>query len=59
MTGTYNEETGKLECTGSNVDTEDKETYEAVFSRTEDGKLLYEAANGIVMEYDLLGGSQG
>ena len=59
MTGLYNEETGKLECFGKNVDETDAETYEAFFSKTEDGKLLYEAGNGIVMEYDLLGGTQG
>ena len=59
MTGVYDEETGKLVCTGKSVDQADPETYEAFFSMTEDGKLLYEAANGIVLEYDPLGGSQG
>ena len=59
MEGLYDEATGKLVCTGSNVDPSENEVYEAVFSMTEDGKLLYEAANGILMEYDLLGGSEG
>jgi len=58
MIGVYNEETGKLECTGASIDPEDPETYEAFFSATEDG-ILYEAANGIAMEYDMLGGSNG
>ena len=59
MTGVYDEETGKLTCTGRSVDEADTETYEAVFSMQEDGKMLYEAANGIVMEYDLLGANNG
>ena len=36
----------------------DETEIEAVFSFTEDGKLLYENGN-VVLEYDLLGGSQG
>ena len=59
MTGVYDEETGKLVCTGRSIDEADTETYEAIFSMQEDGKLLYEAANGIVMEYDLLGANNG
>lgn len=59
MTGEYDENTGKLTCIGRSVDESDPETYDAFFSMMEDGRLLYEAANGIVMEYDLLGGSQG
>lgn len=59
MNGLYNEETGKLECSGRSIEADDPETYEAIFSMTEDGKLLYEAANGIVMEYDIMGGSVG
>ena len=58
MTGTYNEASGKLECSGvaftntKNADgeyevTEDGETYEAFFSDTGDGKLLFETENGI------------
>ena len=61
MIGTYNEQTGKLECTGTgftytkNADgeydvTEDGETYEASFSYAQDGKLLFETANGIELE---------
>lgn len=60
MTGVYNEETDKLECTGPAVtytngekdSTSDNEVYEAFFSWTEDGKLLFEAANGIELEAD-------
>ena len=59
MTGRYNEITGQLVCTGTAMDQPDGETYEAIFTMTEDGKLLYEAANGIVMEQDPLGDSQG
>ncbi len=64
MTGVYNSETGKLECTGTateyrmNADgdfdfTEDGETYEAFFSRMENGGILFETANGIELEEDL------
>ncbi len=66
MTGLYDEETAKLVCSGTAVsytrnaeglleETADNGIYEAFFSRTEDGKLLYEAGNGIVLEYDFLG----
>ncbi len=58
MTGEYHPETGKLVCAGQNVDN-DGEQYEAIFSLTADSQLLYEAANGILLEYDLLGGSNG
>ena len=62
MTGVYNNETGKLECTGTAVthtknadgeyaESEDGEIYEAFFSMAEDGKLLFETANGIELEY--------
>ncbi len=65
MKGIYNRETEKLECKGNaTVWTEntpgsydpvaDDNEYEAVFSRGENGKLLYEAANGIELEYDFL-----
>ena len=61
MTGVYNAETGKLECTGTAfVNTknaqgdyeiiEDGETYDAFFSRMEDGKVLFETENGIELE---------
>lgn len=64
LIGRYNAETGKLVCIEMNeedneIGFDNPEAYEAIFSRTEDGKVLYEAANGIVMEYDFLGGSNG
>ena len=59
MTGNYNEESSKLECSGRSVDEQDTEVYEAFFSMTENGQLLYEAANGILLDYDFLGGSNG
>ena len=70
MTGTYDPETGKLTAYGTcslfktNADGEyvsedDGETYEAIFSKTEDGKVLYETDNGIELEYDQMGHSQG
>ena len=69
LTGTFDPASGKLTATGTGTvftrnasgeyDSADDETeIEAVFSFTEDGKLLYENSN-IVLEYDLLGGSQG
>lgn len=65
MNGFYNEETGKLECMGTattftlNADgeydtTEDNENYDAFFSELEDGKILFETANGIELEYSML-----
>ena len=69
LTGLYNEETGKLECKGETtslatnddgvieiIDSENDA--EAFFSLMEDGRLLYEAANGIILEYDILGSVQ-
>ena len=61
MTGVYNAETRKLECTGTAVtctknadgeyeSSEDGETYEAFFSLTENGGILFETANGIELE---------
>ena len=47
MTGVYNEATGKLECSGT---IDGGEACEAFFSMMENGKLLYEAANGIELE---------
>lgn len=62
MTGMYNPETDKLECTGSAVSyaknaeggydmTSDDEIYDAFFSAMGNGKLLFEAANGIELEF--------
>ena len=64
LIGRYQPETGKLVCIEMNEEDNEKgfddpEAYQAIFSRTGDGKLLYEAANGIIMEYDFLGGSNG
>ena len=66
MNGTYDPATGKLSaygtCTlftqndsGEYEASEDGESYDAFFSRTEDGKLLFETANGIELEYDIMG----
>ncbi len=66
MQGVYNLETKKLECKGAattwnkNAEggfdpTEDPEEYEAFFSLQDNGKLLFEAENGIELEYDIMG----
>ena len=66
MNGTYDPATGKLTADGTctvfrknaegGYDTEeDGEMYDAVFSGMEDGRLLYETANGIELEYDIMG----
>ena len=66
MTGTYDAAAGKLTASGSGTlftknesgefdSVDDEENTEAVFSFTEDGKLLYETEN-IVLDFDLLGG---
>ena len=66
MNGTYDAATGKLTaigtCTvftknasGAYDSSEDGETYDAVFSMMKDGRLLYETANGIELEYDTMG----
>ena len=66
MNGTYDPATGKLTaegtCTvfkknaeGEYVSEEDGETYDAVFSRMEDGRVLFETDNGIELEYDMMG----
>ncbi len=66
MEGIYSPETGKLEASGTAISMirnaeghydaqEDGETYEAIFSWIGDGKILYETANGIELEYDILG----
>ena len=68
MVGKYDPETGKLTASGScsvftknaagEYDSQDDgETVEAVFSKTEDGKVLYETDNGIELEYDIMGHS--
>ena len=64
MNGTYDPATGKLTadgtCTvfkknaeGEYVSEEDGESYDAIFSKTENGRVLLEADNGIEMEYDM------
>ena len=66
MNGTYDPATGKLSANGTcttfkkNADgkydsSDDGESYDAVFSKAEDWKLLFETENGIELEYDLLG----
>lgn len=66
MNGTFDPSTGKLTaegaCTvftknasGAYDSSEDGENYDAVFSMMEDGRLLYETANGIELEYDIMG----
>ncbi len=66
MIGEYNPENGKLECYDTDItairDTEDfliardaGQPFDAFFSPLENGNLLYETANGIELEYDLLG----
>ena len=62
MNGLYDAADGKLTadgtCTvfkknaeGEYDSEEDGESYDAIFSMTEDGKVLYETANGIELEY--------
>lgn len=62
MNGTYDSSIGKLTalgtCTlftkqadGEYKSEEDGKTYEAIFSRTGDGKILYETENGILLEH--------
>lgn len=66
MNGDYDPATGKLTASGTctvftrnaagEYDTEDDgESYDAVFSRMENGDLLFETENGIELEYDLMG----
>lgn len=66
MNGTYNPATGKLSadgaCTlftknasGEYDSQDDGEPVDAFFSKLENGNLLYETANGIELEYDLMG----
>ena len=62
MTGLYNPDTDKLECSGSATSftrnaeggfdaAEDGETYDAFFSDMGNGRLLFETENGIELEY--------
>ena len=62
MRGTYDSQTGKFTAKGTRVvytknakgeyDTEeDQETYEAVFTRTEDGKVCFETENSVLLEF--------
>lgn len=66
LSGNYDPATGKLTAGGSyttytmnasgGYDSQESADYaDAIFSMTEDGKLLYEAANGIELEYDIMG----
>jgi hypothetical protein len=66
MNGTFDPAAGKLAamgtCTlftrnasGEYESSEDGENYDAFFSKTEDGKVLFETANGIELEYDIMG----
>jgi len=66
MNGFYDPSTGKLTAEGTctvftknaegEYDAEDDgEAYDAVFSMTEDGSLLFETENGIELTYDMVG----
>jgi len=66
MNGTYDPATGKLTadgtCTvfkknekGEYTSEDDGETYDAIFSKMEDGRVLFETDNGIELEYDMMG----
>ena len=66
MNGEYDPASGRLSAEGTctvyrkNAEgeydpEEDEEMYDAFFSMTEDGRLLYETANGIELEYDIMG----
>ena len=70
MNGTYDPQTGKLTANGTGTvftknaegeydSGEDGENYDAVFSMTKDGKVLFETDNGIELEYDIMGHSEG
>ena len=70
MNGTYDPQTGKLTANGTGTvftknaegeydSGEDGENYDAVFSMTKDGKVLFETENGIELEYDIMGHSEG
>lgn len=66
MNGDYDPATGRLSAYGTCLlftrnaggeyeSSEDGETYDAFFSMMEDGRLLFETANGIELEYDIMG----
>jgi len=66
MNGSYDPATGKLTANGTcavfkkNAEGEytsedDGESYDAIFSKMEDGRVLFETDNGIELEYDMLG----
>ena len=69
MTGKYNPENGKLECEGTAeshkvtdgiiTSENDGEIYDAFFSFTDSGKLLFETDNGIELDYDFMPLSNG
>ena len=63
MNGFYNPATGKLEAMGTRIvftknangeydPEDDTESYDAVFSMTADGKVLYESGSGIVLDFN-------
>lgn len=66
MQGLYDPDTNKLTASGTAIvftkdaignyePQADSETYDAVFSMLENGHLLFETANGIELEYDIMG----
>ena len=66
MNGSYDPAAGKLTAAGTCTlftknasgkydSSEDGETYDAIFSMMGDGRLLFETANGIELEYDIMG----
>ena len=66
MNGTFDPADGRLSAYGTATafaknasgeydSSEDGETYDAYFSVMEDGRLLFETANGIELEYDIMG----
>lgn len=66
MNGSFDPAAGKLTAYGTSMlftknasgeyeSSEDGESYDAVFSMMENGRLLFETANGIELEYDIMG----
>ena len=66
MNGAYDAANNKLAAEGTATQfiknasgeyeaSEDGETYDAFFSMMGDGRLLFETANGIELEYDIMG----
>jgi hypothetical protein len=43
----------KKNAEGEYVTEEDGETYDAIFSKTENGRVLFETDNGIELAYDM------